>query len=136
MFLSPPESAVNHREQNFVASPLVIDGWKAFLIESKFWIGQVDFGPIALLHTLLDTRPIGTLGLFFSVFGYTQPARESTDRLRPVRVLLFDQEDLNWALMRKPYKGSMMEMVRRKWLLAVMYSRSWGRVSSPIDLFN
>jgi hypothetical protein len=32
--------------------------------------------------------------------------------------------------------GLIIEMVRRKWLLAVMYSRSSGRISSLIDLFN
>lgn len=132
-FTVPMQASGSIREQ---IDGLVIDGWQSFLVESKFWIGQVDFGPIALLHTLLDTRPVGTLGLFFSAFGYTQPAKESTDRLRPVRVLLFDQDDLDWALVKRPFKGSMMEMVRRKWPLAVMYSRSSASVSDLIDLFN
>jgi hypothetical protein len=115
---------------------LVVEGWQCFLIESKFWTDQVDFTPIALLHVLLDTRPIGTLGLFFSAFGYTFPAKESADRLRPARVLLFEPDDLNWVLAKKPFKGSMVEMVRRKWLLTVMYSRPYARVSTSIELFN
>jgi hypothetical protein len=115
---------------------LVLDGGQCYLVESKFWTDQVDFTPIALLQTLLDTRPVGTLGLFFSAFGYTAPAWESADRLRPVRVLLFDQFDLNWALAKKAFKGSMAEMVRRKWLLAVMNGCVSRPLNTPIDLFN
>src|SRR5438552_10236857 len=85
---------------------LVVDGWQSFLIESKFWTDPVDFNPIALLHTLLDTRPVGTLELFFSAFGYTEPAKESADRLRPARVLLFEPDDLKWALAQTPFKAS------------------------------
>jgi hypothetical protein len=132
-FTVPMQGSGSTREQ---IDGLVLDGWQSFLIESKFWTGQVDFGPIALLHTLLDTRPVGTLGLFFSAFGYTQPAIESTDRLRPVRVLLFDLEDLHWALARKPFKGSMLELVRRKWVLAVMNASCSVRLDYPINLFN
>jgi hypothetical protein len=132
-FNVPMQGSGSTREQ---IDGLVVDDWHGFLIESKLWTNRVDFGPIALLHTLLDTRPVGTLGLFFSVFGYTEPAKESTDRLRPVRVLLFDQVDLTWALSKKPFKGSMIEMARRKWLLANLYGRSSMRVSTPIELFN
>jgi hypothetical protein len=115
---------------------MVLDGWQGFLIESKFWTGKVDFGPIALFHTIVDTRPIGTLGLFFSAFGYTYPAQESADRLRPMRVLLFDHVDLTWALAKEPFKGSMAEMVRRKWVLAVQYGNASLSASRPIELFN
>jgi hypothetical protein len=130
--VSMQESATT-REQ---IDGLVLDGWQCFLVESKFWTNKVDFGPIALLHTLLGTRPVGTLGVFFSAFGYTQPALESTDRLHPVRTLLFDQEDLNWALARKPFKGSMLELVRRKWLFAAMNACCSMPLVVPINLFN
>jgi hypothetical protein len=132
-FTVPMQESGATREQ---IDGMVIEGWQGFLIESKFWTDLVDFGPIALFHTLLDTRPIGALGLLFSAFGYTNPAKESANRLRPVRVLLFEQEDVNWVLARKPFKGSMLELVRRKWLLAVMYGSPSVRVSEAIDLFN
>jgi hypothetical protein len=132
-FSVPMQGSGTTREQ---IDGLVLDGWQGFLIESKFWTSQVDFGPIALLHTLLDTRPVGTLGLLFSAFGFTNPAKESTDRLRPVRVLLFDQDDVNWVLAKKPFKGSVLELVHRKWLLAVMYGSSSVPLNTPIDLFN
>ncbi len=132
-FTVPMQQSGSTREQ---LDGLVLDGWQCFLIESKFWTDQVDFGPIALLHTLLDTRPVGTLGLFFSAFGFTNPAMESADRLRPVRVLLFDQQDMNWVLAKKSFKGAMLEMVRRKWLLAVMNASCFVRMNNPINLFN
>jgi hypothetical protein len=115
---------------------LVFDGWQGFLLQSKFWTDKVDFGPIALLHAQVGTRPTGTLGLFFSAFGYTPPALQSTDRLQPVRVLLFDREDLGWVLAKRPFKGSMAELVRRKWMLAVKSGSPYLKVTTPIELFN
>src|SRR5205823_3934350 len=120
-FRVPMQESSRTREQ---IDGMVFEGWQGFLIESKFWTGKVDFGPIALLHFLVETRPVGTLGLFFSAFGYTRPAQESANRLHPLRVLLFERRDLEWALAREPFKGSMLEMVRRKWMLAVKRGRS------------
>jgi hypothetical protein len=116
---------------------LLLDGWQGFLVESKFWTNKVDFGPIALLHALVDLRPVGTLGLFFSAFGYTAPAVESARLLRPLRVLLFDKDDLGDALAEgKTFKGRMAEIVRRKWALAVQTGRPHVSVLTPIELFN
>jgi len=115
---------------------LVIDGWQGFLVESKFWTKKVDFGSIALLHAHVETRPVGTLGLFFSAFGYTPPALESAELLRPVRVLLFDRSDLMRALLGGSFKGRMVEMVRRKWMLAMKYGRSYLPVSELSGFFN
>jgi hypothetical protein len=114
---------------------LIFDGWQGFLLECKFWTGKVDFGPIALLHTLIDARPAGTLGLFFSAFNYTLPALEAAEMLRPLRVLLFDRADLEWALGPKSIKGRMVEMVRQRWMLTVKYGRPHGRLPGDLDLF-
>ena len=56
---------------------LVFDGWAAFLVESKFQAEPIDIDPIYRLHFLVERRPIGTLGLFFSASRYTSPALES-----------------------------------------------------------
>ena len=114
---------------------LLFAGWQGFLIECKFWTGKVDFGPIALLHTLLESRPVGTLGLFFSAFGYTGPAIEAAEMLRPLRVLLFVRDDLEWALGPRNFKGRMAEMVRRKWMLAVKFGRPHAKLPADLDLF-
>jgi hypothetical protein len=84
----------------------------------------------------VERRPAGTLGLFFSAFGYTAAALESADRLHPFRVLLFDGTDLSWALTKKSFKGSVAEMVRRKWMLAVKHGRSRMPLTTPLDLFS
>lgn len=114
---------------------LIFDGWQAFLVEAKFWTNKVDFSPIVLLNDIVDRRPAGTLGLFFSAFGYTNPAKDCAEFLRPIRVLLFDRDDLDWALQQEPFKGSMKEVVRRKWLQAVMTGRIAIPAPETLELF-
>ena len=131
-FRVPLRTSANTREQ---IDGLIFDGWQAFLVEAKFWTPRVDFSPIVLLHDIVERRPAGTLGLLFSAFGYTTPAIECAELLRPIRVLLFNAEDLNWALQQESFKGSMREMVRRKWLHTVMSGRLRTPMSAPLDLF-
>jgi hypothetical protein len=115
---------------------LVFEVGQAYLVECKFWVGKVDFGPLALFHAIVDTRLTGALGLVFSAFGDTLPALESVRMLRPARLLLFQQDDLAWALDSRSFKGRMLEMVRRKWMLTVKSGRPHTVVSEPIELFN
>jgi hypothetical protein len=107
---------------------LVFANGQGYLLEAKFWCQKVDFGPIALLNCRVEQRPQGTLGLFFSAFGYTPPALESAELFHPSRVLLFEHKDLVWSLEQKKFMGSMAEMVLRKWRLAVKY----GRPNMPV----
>jgi hypothetical protein len=111
---------------------IVYDGWQGFLIESKCQEDPIDFGPIALLNVLVEKRVAGTLGLFFSVSGYTAAALESVESLRPIRVLLFDGDDLTSIIQTKK---SMMEMVRRKWVFAVQYGRPNFPLSRDLGSF-
>ena len=97
---------------------LILHGPRAYLVESKFWAERVDFTPIAKLHLQVEQRPIGTLGLFFSAFGYTDPAIELAGALRPTRVLLFDHVDLQWAM---GPRRTMLDMVERSWISAVKF---------------
>jgi hypothetical protein len=97
---------------------LVVHGWQGFLLQSKFEAARVDLGPIAQLHVQVASRPVGTLGLFFSISGYTEAALELARALRPLCVLLFDGDDLRWALGQQQ---GMIGMVRRKWIDAVKY---------------
>jgi hypothetical protein len=132
-FRVPLQNAGSAREQ---IDGFLCDGWQGFLIESKFWTSKVDYAPIALLRAIVEARPAGTLGLFFSAFGYTAPALELADLIRPIQVLLFDRGDLEWALGGAPtLKGRMQEMVRRKWALALQYGRSYVPVSRSIEFF-
>ncbi len=111
---------------------IILEGWAGFLIESKFQAAGVDVDPIYRLHFLVERRPIGTLGLFFSASGYTRPALETSRFLTPMRVLLFDAADLHWAMQRP---AGMREMVRRKWTLALKAGRSYTAVTESMDLF-
>jgi hypothetical protein len=141
-FTVPLSQSASTREQ---IDGMVFDGWRGSLIECKFWTGKVDFGPIALLHAIVAARPAGTLGLFFSAFGYTPAAHAGAELLRPLQVLLFDTTDLEWALGQpivnkradeKRFKGRMAEMVRRKWLLALRSGRPSVPVTDVLELFN
>ena len=97
-----------------------------------------------MLNVAVTIRPVGTLGLLFSAFGYTPPAIESAELLHPIRVLLFDDRDLRWALdetllkgpaAQKRFEGRMAEMVRRKWMLAMQSGRPHTPVTDAIELF-
>jgi len=113
---------------------LVMDRWQGFLVEAKYWRDGVDFGPIARLHVLASQRPEGTLGLFFSAFGFTLAARASAQLLRPMRVLLFDGLDLAFALRKAQ---NVREAIQRKWKLALKHGRPNIRISEydPQDEF-
>lgn len=97
---------------------LIYDGWSAFLIESKFTPkSRVDFGDIARLRLRVERRPTETMGLLFAPFSYTVPARHSVRELRPIRVLMFDRQDLDVAI----ETSDLLRVVRVKWKFAVKY---------------
>jgi hypothetical protein len=85
------------------------------LIESKFAV--VDFNPIARLHLLAEQRPVGTMGLLFAASGYTAPALDSAHILRPIRVLLFEQDDIRFAA----DNSDIVRAVQLKWRAAAKY---------------
>jgi hypothetical protein len=100
---------------------LVTLGWQGFLIQSKLEADPTPFDPIARLYLQVGRRPRGTIGLFFSQ-AYSPAAEELARELRPIRVLLFRTEEIQWALTREP-PLDMIEVVRRKWRLALEQAR-------------
>jgi hypothetical protein len=90
------------------------------LIESKF--KKIDFAPIVRLHFLAERRPVGTMALLFAAKGFTLPAIESASDLRPIRVLLFERGDIEFALKRE----NLLEVIRRKRRDAIKYGRSYA----------
>jgi hypothetical protein len=94
---------------------IVLDGWQPFLFEAKAWKRRVDFAPFALFQYRVENRPTGTLGLFFSLNGFAHRVLEAAALYRPLRVLLFDGRDFAWLRQHR----DMLELVRRKWKLAV-----------------
>lgn len=95
---------------------LIFQGFQGFLVESKFYPGNVGFGPVAQLHICVEQRPVGTIGLFFSAFDYTAPAHDLLLALRPIKVLLFNQSDIVWAINSN---DNFRKLIRYKWLLAL-----------------
>lgn len=111
---------------------LVIDGWQGFLVEAKCQDEPIDFAPLAVLNLRVTKRPVGTLGLFFSVSGYTPPAVECIHEFQPLRVLLFDADDLR-DMLRSP--KSMLSLVQRRWGVAVQYGRPYPPRTQPVETF-
>ncbi len=106
---------------------LVYDGWQGFLVETKYEKDPVSIDPIFRLHLMAEQRPAGTLGLFFSMSGFTGPALELSDRLRPIRVLLIEEKDVRMNLQNQPLPD-MISMVRNKWKRAVQSGRTDPRI--------
>jgi hypothetical protein len=97
-------------------------GWQGLLIQSKLQADPIPFEPIARLYLQVGRRPEGTIGLFFAP-DYSKAAVELVKELRPIRVLLFLTNEINRGLTREP-PLDMLEMVRRKWCMAVEEGRS------------
>jgi hypothetical protein len=104
----------------------VILGWQGFLIQSKLQTDPIPFEPIARLYLQVGRRPEGALGLFFAP-KYSSAAEELSKELRPIRVLLFRVEEIQWALTREPPLDR-LEMVRWKWHMALEEGRPDGPV--------
>jgi hypothetical protein len=96
----------------------VIDGWQAFLVESKFWKEGVDYAPIAILSARAGHRTPGCMGMIFSAFGFTKPSLETAMLHQPLRVLLFDGYNLREGVRSA---RAWKEMVRRTWVRALKY---------------
>lgn len=105
---------------------LVLDGWQGFLVQSKFWPSKpVDYKDLTLLINQVEKRPWTTLGLFFAAFRVSEPAIINASGSNPMRLLLFQQQDIDWAIRHR----DMMGLVRLKWRLAVQY----GRFDSEVE---
>jgi Restriction endonuclease len=70
------------------------------LVESKDLSDRanVDIAPIAKLRNQLLRRPAGTLGLVFSRTGFTDPARHLSYFSLPQTILLWNGEEVKYAL--------------------------------------
>ena len=72
----------------------------------------------------------GTVGLFFAP-SFSEVAKELLKELRPIRVLLFRVDEIDWALTQEP-PLDMLEMVRRKWRMAL----EEGRPDAPLSEYS
>lgn len=68
------------------------------LVESKDTGDEVNVEPIAKLRNQLLRRPSSTIGLLFSVGGFTDPARVLASFLAPQTILLWDCDDIDYCV--------------------------------------
>lgn len=73
-------------------------GGARFLLESKAWNKLVSRGPLALLSSQLARRPPATMGMIFTLKGYTEAATALTNMTSPVRILLWTPDELARAI--------------------------------------
>jgi hypothetical protein len=74
----------------------------SFLVESKdFTDKNVDIAPIAKLRNQLLRRPASTIGLLFSRTGFTDPARHLSYFSLPQTILLWNGEEIKYALKKE-----------------------------------
>ncbi len=109
---------------------LILDGWRGFLVQSKFEKGPIDIDPFYRLHVLVEHRPVGTIGLLVSFNGFTPPANETANLIKPIRVLMFEKVDLAWGM---GSQERMMEMVRRKMALAMKYGSPHQPIARSVE---
>jgi len=117
-FRMPVNPDFDHRTKHEIDGLLACE-WNGFLIESKFQ--NVDFTSIARLHLLTEGCPIGTMGLLFAAKGFTNVSLEAAHLLKPLRILLFDNEDIETII--SDDMPSLVAGVRSKWKAAIMTGR-------------
>ena len=118
------DPGVNDRTRRQLDGMIEFD-CKYYLIESKF--SKEDFSSVANLHLHVESRPVGTLGLIFAAKGFTTPAIESAFILRPIRVLLFNNKDLEYALTSRDF----LKALRLKLKYVTKYGIASFDISDP-----
>lgn len=68
------------------------------VVECKDVSKPVNFDPIAKLRNRLVMRPAQTIGCFFSMGGFTEPAKILAEHLPPQTILLWEQNDIDICL--------------------------------------
>jgi Restriction endonuclease len=82
------------------------------LIEAKAHSEPIDFMAISRMKARLLRRPRTVIGAVFSVGEFTEAAYQLTECLPPPDVLLWDGDDLGWALQRQAMREGMRKKLR------------------------
>lgn len=96
---------------------VIYSGGLSCLVESKDFADKtnVDIAPIAKLRNQLLRRPASTLGLVFSRTGFTDPARHLSYFSLPQTILLWNGEEIKYAL----EKETICELLTLKYRVCV-----------------
>lgn len=91
-----------------------------WLVQSKNYKDGLDAVPILELRQRLQRRPAAVMGMIFSARkGFTEPATRLLAMLSPLRILLWDHDDLREGL---DARGRMVDILRKKWREAIWYA--------------
>lgn len=82
------------------------------LVECKDWKEPVSIEPIAKLRNQLLRRPAATIGLIFSRAGYTPSAVTLAHFLAPQTILLWNDEEIEYALEKRVLRRGLAEKYR------------------------
>jgi Restriction endonuclease len=82
------------------------------LLEVKDWNKSVNVEPIAKLRDQLLRRPGGVVGVVISTKGFTDAAIALTQFTSPQSILLWDGDELTWALTNQKMLDSLHQKYR------------------------
>lgn len=82
------------------------------LLESKDQAKPIKVEPIAKLRNQLLRRPAGTIGIVFSRRGFTAPAKTLAQLCAPQAILLWNGEEVDYALRNHSFCGSLRKKHR------------------------
>lgn len=77
------------------------------LIEAKDHETGVNISPIVKMRSQLQRRPGGIIGSVFSVGGFTEPALTLTQFMAPQTILLWNAQDIDYALLKRNFVPSL-----------------------------
>jgi hypothetical protein len=88
-------------------------GGLACVVESKdLSNGSVDVAPVAKIRNQLQRRPGNVLGVIFSRTGFTNPARKQSYFAFPQTILLWEGEELEYALEQESICHALIQKYR------------------------
>jgi hypothetical protein len=88
------------------------------LVETKWQQEPVPASTVYAFRAKVDGKLIGTMGVFIAINGFSDDAPEALRRGKEINVLLFDGEDLEYALTAR---YSFSDVLRAKLRHAAQY---------------
>jgi hypothetical protein len=83
------------------------------LIEAKDYKDRIAIEPVAKLRSQLMRRPPGAIGIIFGRSDFTEPMKELTRMMNPLQVLLWEIEELDYALNHTGMRAALQLKYRR-----------------------
>jgi hypothetical protein len=83
------------------------------LMEAKDWAENVNVEPIAKMKSQLQRRPSSTIGIVFSLRGFTEAALTLTRFVTPQTVLLWSGPEVEAALEQQKFQVYLLRKYRR-----------------------